>query len=73
MAAGRFDLGEFDRLAPIKVAGDIPRALAAVTAAVGRGELSPDEGAALGSLIGATPSWWIVGVLRGDNTTRTPS
>ena len=41
-------------LPPIKVAGDIPRALAAVTAAVGRGELSPDEGAALGSLIGAT-------------------
>jgi hypothetical protein len=41
-------------LPPIKVAGDIPRALAAVTAAVGRGELTPDEGAALGSLIGAT-------------------
>ena len=36
-------------LPPIKAAGDIPRALAAVTAAVG-----PDEGAALGSLIGAT-------------------
>jgi hypothetical protein len=35
-------------LPPIKVAGDIPQALAAVTAAVG-----PDEGAALGSLIGA--------------------
>jgi len=41
-------------LPKIVTPADVPRALAAVTAAVGRGELPPDEGAALGSLIGAT-------------------
>ena len=41
-------------LPEIVTPADVPRALAAVTAAVGRGELTPDEGAALGSLIGAT-------------------
>jgi len=41
-------------LPEIVTPADVPRALAAVTAAVGRGELTPDEGAALGSLISAT-------------------
>jgi len=41
-------------LPPIEVAGDISRALAALTKAATSGQITPDEAAAFGSLISAT-------------------
>jgi hypothetical protein len=37
----------------IKTPADVPKALAAVTAAVASGQLSPDEGASLATMIGS--------------------
>jgi len=38
----------------IKTPADVPRALATVTAAVAAGQLTPDEGASIATMIGAT-------------------